>query len=109
MAVSRIWMFLWVFCLGCTHAPVHLVPGDCPTQAIFGAPEIQTPYTLEYEYWSFGGAKKILLSDILKKGPHRCDELDVVEWSFVQQTSDVLLSLLPFASRARVFLSYSVK
>lgn len=106
--MNKLLLIFFLFCLGCTHAPVRLVAGNCQTRAIFGVQEVQTPYQIEYEYWSFIGAKKILLSDLLEDGPHQCEDLVQVDWSFSQRASDVLLSLLPFASRGRIFLSYSV-
>lgn len=109
--MKRLYLLLLLLLLGCTHAPVHLVPGDCPTRSILGfeEDEREAAYTLEHVYWSFIGPKKILLSDLLKTQPHECADLSKVELRFSQRFSDVLIGLSPFVSRGRIFLSYGLE
>jgi hypothetical protein len=109
MAVNKMWPLLLLLSFSCTHAPVEVLPGDCTTRAVFVSRKGDMSYTIKHEYWSFTKPQSVLLSKILKDGPHQCQVPSEIDWEFKQNYLDVLLSLFPFASRGQVILNYNLE
>lgn len=107
MRKSLFFVFLPLFFLGCTSAPLTIRPEGCRTQALyssfdhFRSGEVKE---LKSKYWSIFGKSNRTISELLEAKDIKCEEIGTLSYEVSQDFFDVMMSLFPGASRGTITL-----